>query len=168
MKTWKPVASVLATDAQSASSSGTQLLGMGVSIGLISLAGAAMGALCPLCVVATPALLGAGVLQKARAFVFSRRAPQQPTLDPELHHRQLVAEGALLLDVRSPAEFQRGHLTLAANIPADELRARIADVGTTQRPVVVYCETGARSAQASAVLTGAGYQVRDLGPMASW
>lgn len=61
MKTWKPVASVLATDAQSASSSGTQLLGMGVSIGLISLAGAAMGALCPLCV----------VLQKARAFVFS-------------------------------------------------------------------------------------------------
>lgn len=57
---------------------------------------------------------------------------------------------------------------LAVNIPADEVGARLADVGPTLRPVVVYCETGARSAQASAALSDAGYQVRDLGPMASW
>jgi hypothetical protein len=55
-------------------SQGGDLLKMGLSVGAIGLAGAALGAVCPLCVVATPALLGAGAVQKLRAAVLSRRA----------------------------------------------------------------------------------------------
>lgn len=57
-----------------ASEQGTSFLTMGLSVGAIGLAGAALGAVCPLCVVATPALLGAGAVQKLRAALLSRRA----------------------------------------------------------------------------------------------
>ena len=84
------------------------------------------------------------------------------------HHRELVARGALLLDVRTPAEYCEGHLPEAINVPVQQLPARICDVGPTSRPVVVYCRSGGRSAMARVLLTWAGYQVRDLGPMTAW
>jgi flagellar motor component MotA len=56
------------------SEQGSSFLTMGLSVGAIGLAGAALGAVCPLCVVATPALLGAGAVQKLRAALLSRRA----------------------------------------------------------------------------------------------
>lgn len=84
------------------------------------------------------------------------------------HHRELVAQGALLLDVRTPAEFCTGHLANAVNVPVQELPARICDIGPTSRPVVVYCRSGGRSAMAQLLLARAGYQVRDLGPMTAW
>jgi phage shock protein E len=85
-----------------------------------------------------------------------------------LHHRQLVEQGALLLDVRTPAEFCEGHLAHALNVPVQELPHRLHDVGPTSRPIVVYCRSGGRSALAAQLLTRAGYAVRDLGPMHAW
>lgn len=84
------------------------------------------------------------------------------------NHRQLVEAGALLLDVRTPAEFREGHVPRATNIPVQELPMRLREVGPTNRPVVVYCRSGGRSAQAAAVLRGAGYEVKDVGPMTAW
>ncbi len=84
------------------------------------------------------------------------------------HHRKLVEQGALLLDVRTPAEFAEGHVTRATNIPVQELAARIEELGARSRPVVVYCRSGGRSAQAAAMLSAAGYQVKDIGPMTAW
>lgn len=84
------------------------------------------------------------------------------------HHRQLVANGALLLDVRTTAEFREGHVPHALNVPVQELPGRLAEVGPTSRPVVVYCRSGGRSAAASQILRGAGYQVKDIGPMTAW
>lgn len=49
---------------------GNTLLTYGFTVGAVGLAGAALGAVCPLCVVATPALLGLGVAQKLRARFF--------------------------------------------------------------------------------------------------
>ncbi len=86
----------------------------------------------------------------------------------EPHHRALVEQGALLLDVRTPSEFQEGHVPRAMNIPVQELAARLHEVGPTRRPVVVYCRSGGRSAVATDLLTKAGYQVRDIGPMTAW
>jgi rhodanese-related sulfurtransferase len=83
-------------------------------------------------------------------------------------HRQLVEQGALLLDVRTPSEYQEGHVPHAKNIPVQELPQRLTDVGPTSRPVVVYCRSGGRSAQAASILSRAGYQVRDIGPMTAW
>ena len=84
------------------------------------------------------------------------------------HHRQLVAQGALLLDVRTHAEFHEGHVPHALNVPVQELAARLNEVGPPSRPVVVYCRSGGRSAQAAQLLSRAGYQVRDIGPMSAW
>jgi rhodanese-related sulfurtransferase len=81
--------------------------------------------------------------------------------------RALVGAGATLLDVRSPAEFAAGHLDGAVLVPVDELGARLAEV-PRDRPVVVYCRSGGRSARAAALLAAAGYEVHDLGAMASW
>jgi len=63
--------------------------------------------------------------------------------------RQQLASAAppLLLDVRGPLEFQRRHLPGAVLLPLPELAARAAEVPRT-RPVVVYCQSGVRSAKA--------------------
>ena len=88
--------------------------------------------------------------------------------DPDEAHR-LVESGALLLDVRSPGEFQGGHIEGAVNIPVGELGARLAELPDKGRAVVVYCASGMRSAAAKKVLLGAGYAtVVDLGPMSRW
>jgi rhodanese-related sulfurtransferase len=79
----------------------------------------------------------------------------------------LVEAGATLLDVRTEAEWSAGHLPGAVLIPVGELGARIAEV-PRDRPVVVYCQSGGRSAQAAEMLASAGYDVHDLGGIGSW
>jgi phage shock protein E len=83
--------------------------------------------------------------------------------------RRLVEEGARLVDVRSPLEFESGHLPGAVNIPLPELERRIAELEPRERAIVVYCASGARSAQARRVLSARGFAlVRNLGPMSAW
>jgi len=80
-----------------------------------------------------------------------------------------VADGALLLDVRTPAEFAGGHLQGAKNIPVDELAGRLAELGSKETPVVVYCRSGGRSNRALGMLHKAGFEgARDLGAMSNW
>jgi rhodanese-related sulfurtransferase len=83
--------------------------------------------------------------------------------------KELVAGGAALIDVRSPAEYAAGHLAGARNIPVQEIRARAAEVGPKQTPVVGYCASGSRSAAAAMLLRSAGFaKVVNLGPMSAW
>lgn len=59
---------------------------------------------------------------------------------------QQIRANALLIDVRTPAEFDQGHLEGAANIPYDQLKARVAEFGEDRdRQIVLYCRTGRRS-----------------------
>ncbi|QKG53822.1 HesA/MoeB/ThiF family protein [Hymenobacter sp. BRD67] len=71
----------------------------------------------------------------------------------ELRQQLAAAEPPLLLDVRGPLEFQRRHLPGAVLLPLPELAARAAEV-PRHRPVVVYCQSGVRSAKAVALLRG--------------
>jgi phage shock protein E len=81
----------------------------------------------------------------------------------------LVAEGARLVDVRSPAEFAGGHLPGAINIPVDFIEQRAGEIGPKTTPVVVYCASGGRSAYARTVLLKQGFsEVVNLGPMSAW
>lgn len=82
--------------------------------------------------------------------------------------REQVGQGALLLDVRSPLEHASGHIPGSVNIPVQELPQRLGELGPTQRPVVVYCRSGARSGHAAQLLRAAGYDVHDIGPMSAW
>lgn len=66
--------------------------------------------------------------------------------------------GALILDVRTRAEFSSGHIPGAVNIPHDELATRLSELDSeADRPVVVYCGSGRRAGLASTVLLDAGY-----------
>lgn len=66
--------------------------------------------------------------------------------------------GATLLDVRTPAEYQRGHIEGFDNLPVDELRERLGEVAPG-KPVYVICQSGLRSYIACRILAGHGYEV---------
>ncbi|MBK7400051.1 MAG: MBL fold metallo-hydrolase [Myxococcales bacterium] len=74
-----------------------------------------------------------------------------------------------VLDVRSVEEFVAGHLHRAILVPLDDLRARISEV-PTDKPVIVVCQTGKRSALAATILRKAGVtRVANLaGGMLQW
>lgn len=82
------------------------------------------------------------------------------------HARSLIDEAAAqLVDVRSPEEFSRGAAPGAVNIPLHVLPVLASQLDRT-RPVVVYCLSGGRSAQAKILLTGMGFDsVHNLGSL---
>jgi hydroxyacylglutathione hydrolase len=79
------------------------------------------------------------------------------------------AEQPVVLDVRSEKEWAAGHIRGSRNLPLNHLRERLAEI-PADRPVVVHCEGGYRSAIAASVLAGAGRtQVMDLvGGFKAW
>lgn len=81
--------------------------------------------------------------------------------------RALVAAGALLLDVRTPAEFARGHIEGARNTPLDQLDQHVAAL-PRDVPVVIYCASGRRSDAAARRMATAGFDARDLGGISRW
>lgn len=79
-----------------------------------------------------------------------------------------LADGAILVDVRSPTEFAQGHLAGARNIPHGAIVSAQAELASASSSVVLYCASGTRSAMAARQLRSAGkLQVLDLGPMSN-
>ncbi|SPT52998.1 Coenzyme A disulfide reductase [Actinomyces bovis] len=71
-----------------------------------------------------------------------------------------VAQGATVVDVRSAAEYQRGHIPGAVNISVDGLREHLDQL--PEGPLVVSCQVGLRGHVAARVLSQLGRQVRNL------
>jgi rhodanese-related sulfurtransferase len=72
----------------------------------------------------------------------------------------LIAEQALVLDVREPAEFQLGHLPNAINIPRGVLEFKVddhPDLNDHQRHILIYCKNGGRSTLAAYTLKQMGF-----------
>ncbi len=83
--------------------------------------------------------------------------------------KALVEAGAKLVDVRTPGEYQAGHIDGAVNIPVGDLSERMDEIGPKSDPVVVYCRSGNRSGKAQGMLKAAGFvEVHNLGPMSAW
>ncbi|MDP9453301.1 MAG: rhodanese-like domain-containing protein [Actinomycetota bacterium] len=80
----------------------------------------------------------------------------QPEVDVE-RLADVQAEGAWVLDVRQPDEYEAGHVPGAHLIPLDQLSTRHGEV-PTDREVYVVCGSGGRSAVATEALNGAGYR----------
>lgn len=81
----------------------------------------------------------------------------------------LVANGALLIDVRTPSEFAGGHLPGARNVPLDRLEAEAPRLGGPATSLVVYCRSGGRSSSAASTLRRLGFTtVADLGGLHRW
>jgi rhodanese-related sulfurtransferase/glyoxylase-like metal-dependent hydrolase (beta-lactamase superfamily II) len=80
----------------------------------------------------------------------------------------LVHDGAVMLDVREPDEWEAGHAPAAAFIPMSQVEARLSELEPSAKTVVV-CRSGGRSAAIAQVLTSHGYDAVNLaGGMRAW
>jgi phage shock protein E len=68
-----------------------------------------------------------------------------------------IAAGARVVDVRTPAEFKDGSYPGAINIPLMVLPVRMHELEPRDRPVVLFCASGARSGQGARLLKQAGF-----------
>jgi len=78
------------------------------------------------------------------------------------------ADEFILIDVRTREEFQTGYIPGAVLNPLAEIGTRLPEVAR-DFPVVLYCRSGNRSAQAAGILKRAGYtNVTDFGGISRW
>ena len=75
--------------------------------------------------------------------------------------REMLDQGAQLVDVRVDHEWETGHLPGAVHIPLAELPARAEEIDK-DRPVILYCRGGNRSSMATTALAEAGYDAVKL------
>jgi rhodanese-related sulfurtransferase len=75
--------------------------------------------------------------------------------------QKMIDEGAQLIDVRVDHEWAAGHLPGATHLPLAELSERTGEIDK-DRPVLLYCRGGNRSAMAAAALVEAGYDAVKL------
>lgn len=97
-----------------------------------------------------------------------------PDGDSKLAHELVEQKGALLLDVRTEAEYQERHLDNSMLIPHDQVHARIDEIleaqgGDKDKPIVVFCRRGGRAGVAKSVLLDQGFTaVTNLGGIDAW
>lgn len=75
-----------------------------------------------------------------------------------------VEKGALIVDVRTSAEYERRHFPGAVNIPIDSLPLRVEELGSKDRQIILYCQSGGRSSRAKTFLEEEGFSnLKDAG-----
>ena len=102
---------------------------------------------------------------------FVRKTTGGPWVSTTQATNLINREDALVVDVREPNEFAAGHVLGAKNLPLARLDASGADLAKKkERPVIVYCDGGDRSAKALATLKKHGFtRVANLsGGLGAW
>jgi rhodanese-related sulfurtransferase len=77
--------------------------------------------------------------------------------------QELINEGAVIIDVRSPGEFSGGHVAGSKNIPLQEIQKREKEIMKIGKPVVFCCASGGRSGQATSYFKGKGLNCENGG-----
>ena len=72
-------------------------------------------------------------------------------------YAQLVADGAIILDVRSSGEYSTGHIKGSINIPVDKLASNLNKLKVKNKPIITCCASGMRSASAKSILKTNGF-----------
>jgi rhodanese-related sulfurtransferase len=65
---------------------------------------------------------------------------------------EFMAKGAVIVDVRTPGEYQGGHIKGSKNIPLNVLSEKMEEIKKWNKPVISCCASGMRSAQATSIL----------------
>lgn len=78
--------------------------------------------------------------------------------------KDLMAQGARVIDVRTIEEYNAGHVEGSLNIPLDTIEGQIGSIKEAGTPVITVCRSGARSGAAAAILSQHGVQVVNGGP----
>lgn len=78
--------------------------------------------------------------------------------------KNAIAAGGMIIDVRTPPEFQSGHAKGSVNIPLHKLEDHIAKIQKASGPVVLCCRSGQRAGSAKAILEKHGIKSINAGP----
>ena len=79
--------------------------------------------------------------------------------------QEMLNDGALIIDVRTPGEFQGGHVVGSKNIPLQEVGAKVNKLKKINKPIILCCASGNRSGQAANFLKSKGIECENGG---SW
>jgi rhodanese-related sulfurtransferase len=92
------------------------------------------------------------------------------TISSEEAYKIMESKDVIILDVRTSSEFKSGHIKDALNIPLDSLEDLILEaVQDKDATILVYCQSGRRSEEASKILIDMGYKdVNNFGGINSW
>ena len=69
---------------------------------------------------------------------------------------QLLEDGAYIVDVRTPGEFNSGNIKGSTNIPLDKIQSNIKEIETLNNSVIFCCASGVRSGQATSIAKARG------------
>jgi len=78
--------------------------------------------------------------------------------------KEYLDKEAVVLDVRTPIEFNEDHVKGSINIPLQVLEGRLHEVQDLNKPIVAVCRSGARSGNAAIYLKRQGLDVINGGP----
>ncbi len=70
--------------------------------------------------------------------------------------KEAIRNGAIIIDVRTPHEFDQGKVPGSINIPVDRIQTSIERIKAMKKPVVLCCASGMRSGSAKKILTASG------------
>ncbi len=117
-------------------------------------------------------LVAVALVSGTMLLIVSFRRPGGPQAVTVTQAAMLVnRENAQFVDVREPNEYVGGHLADARNIPAASLSERVGELETMKdRPLILVCQSGSRSADACKTLIKLGFtRVHSLeGGVAAW
>lgn len=71
---------------------------------------------------------------------------------------ELIQSGAIIVDVRTPGEFEEGAANDSINIPLGELSQKIAELKAKNIPIICVCAVGVRAASAKSKLSNEGIE----------
>lgn len=78
-------------------------------------------------------------------------------LGPKTDYKELVKNGAQIIDVRTRGEYASGHVKGSVNIPLNELSSSVAKIKKNV-PIITCCASGMRSASAKSTLSSLGFK----------
>ena len=77
-------------------------------------------------------------------------------LGPAVNFKELMNNGAQIIDVRTKGEYQGGHIRGSVNIPLNTLQQSLSKI-KKDKPVITCCASGMRSASAKSILKASGF-----------
>ena len=81
--------------------------------------------------------------------------------------KEFMEKGAVIIDVRTPGEFQGGHIKGSKNIPLNVISSKINEIKKLGKPVIACCASGMRSGQAASILKSSGIDAMNGGGWSS-
>ena len=82
---------------------------------------------------------------------------------PSTDYKALILKGAIIIDVRSPQEFDNGHIKGSKNIPVNIIQREVNSIKKMGKPIITVCQSGGRSGMAKSMLKNNGIEVYNGG-----